>query len=96
MNDDKGERKIIQSQLEIVQQATLDVELRQALEAKDFSRVEQLLRKALANETSRKGRKELECQLSLVLNARAVAIVNQLEGGPGGGMQINSTRLRAY
>lgn len=80
LNDDRREREIIASQLEIIQQNRTGYELKQALDRRNWSKAEQILRNALKEQPSQQVRRELESQLSHVLNAHAVSLVSEVQG----------------
>lgn len=74
--DDAKDKATIARQIEIVRQAKFGFAIRRAFEKSNWMEAENLLREELKGQLSADDKKNLQGQLSLVLNARAVSIVN--------------------
>ncbi len=79
LNKNREEQKVIEDQLEFVKQSQIGYELKQAFDNQEWEQAERILRSALIKETSRKYKRQIQSQLSGVLNAHAVALMNEVQ-----------------
>jgi len=76
LNDDASERQAIQEQIDALGDAKLGGKLQQAFENGDWRTAERILRDELKKNPSRKVKKQIESQLSLIVNQRGVQAAN--------------------
>jgi tetratricopeptide (TPR) repeat protein len=74
--DEAKDKAIIRKQLDVVRQVKVGLALRQAVDRKDWPKAEQLLRGVLEGQLSAEEKKNLQSQLSAILNAHAVGLLN--------------------
>jgi tetratricopeptide (TPR) repeat protein len=80
LNENAGERTIIQQQLTTLEQAQIGAGLKRAFDSRNWSSAEAHLRRALQQPgLSGKVKKTLQGQLSMVLNAHAVELANSAQ-----------------
>jgi tetratricopeptide (TPR) repeat protein len=81
LNGMDEERDVIGSQLKIIRQEKMGYELKQALDTnpKNWKKAELILRQAISDQPSFKIKKELESQLSDILNAHGVSLANETQ-----------------
>jgi tetratricopeptide (TPR) repeat protein len=75
-NGNNNERKIISEQLEVLKQNKMSYDIDEALKSKNWSWAESMLRRAISGERSSKVKRQMEVELSQVLNAHAVSLAN--------------------
>ncbi|MCD6486972.1 MAG: hypothetical protein J7K35_06580 [Syntrophobacterales bacterium] len=77
LNDDNEDRKVISKQLEILRQNRIGLEVKKAFDSNNWTRAEQILRSELKKNLSQNFKTDLQKYLSMVLNAKAVDLINE-------------------
>ena len=78
-NKNYEERKVISEQLKIIEKSQFGYKLKQALDKQNWEQAASLLRTALSRENGLEEKKELQSQLSFILNAHAVSLANEAQ-----------------
>lgn len=76
LSDHPEDRKVISQQLDVLQQAQIANKVNQAFKNQNWREAEKILRGELKKSHSQKLKKQLESELAMTLNARAVGLLN--------------------
>ncbi len=79
LDDDAEERRTIQEQIEALGHAKTGGELKQAFDAENWTKAEKILREALKDKMPKDVKRQIESQLSVVLNLKAVEEVKDAQ-----------------